>query len=299
MRFYMYDFGDLNVYIKWDYDRFFYKRWCEESFNALHRHPYRVDDPEEADFFIVTQTLRSVPFAGFSWRAYLDGFLRGQKFWNQGKPHVFFDIKDSPRPIIEDPRAIVCKTAFHEDFFNPKLHIPIPQFPRERFEEEIIPVGERKHLVGFKGHPRTEWTDLRSRLFKLNDGKDIIIVPGIYSKDTIEEHNNILRNSKFALLPRANGYALSYRMIECMNLGCIPVIISDGHVLPFQSEIDYNSFSVRIKENKINNLEEMLRNREDLEILQRKSYGAYLKYFSSTETIINHSLNLIEKMEWA
>ena len=294
-KFYMYDFDDLNVHIDCDYDRSFYDRWCKESFSALYNHENRVENPDEADYFVVTQTLRTTSFVGFNLKMYLSNFLSNNEYWHDGRPHVFFDIRDSPRPLIYDPRATVCKTAFHEYFFDPRLHVSIPQFPRQRFEEKTSPVGDRKYLIGFKGHPRAEKTDLRTRLFKFHNNDDIIIVPGIYPKDTAEEYNNILRNSKFALLPRADGYALSYRMVECMNLGCIPVIISDGYVLPFHSEIDYSSFSIRIKEDDIDNLEIILKKQQNLEYLQRKAEEIFTEYFSSTDKIINYSLKLAEK----
>ena len=293
MKFYLYEFDDLPVRIKWDYDKFFYNRWCQEAYAALISHPDRVDSEDDADVFVITQTLRTVSFAGIAWSQFLPGHLASKPAWHAGKKHIIFDIKDSPTPMWDDPRMIVCKTAFHEKYFNPAKHISIPQFPRQRFTEVIKPVSERGHLVGFKGHPRSRCTNLRTRLFKLHDGKRAVIESGEYSPETIGPYTDMLRDSKFALLPRADGYALSYRMIESMNLGCIPVVISDGYVLPFSPELDYGKFSIRIPEKDADDLIDILKFQTNLEGLQKNAYDAYSEYFSSTEKIINHTIRMV------
>ena len=40
--------------------------------------------------------------------------------------------------------------------------------------------------------------------------------------------------------------AVCDRLFEAALLGCIPVIISDEIVLPFESALDYSSFSVKV-----------------------------------------------------
>ena len=67
---------------------------------------------------------------------------------------------------------------------------------------------------------------------------------------------NIQYNLPFAVATRgarAYNWAMAARRhaayIEAMNTGSIPVIISDNYVLPFNEVIDWNSCSIRIKEN--------------------------------------------------
>ena len=296
VRFYLHEFYDLPVRVKWEYDKFFYNRWCQEAHATLTSHPNRVVNESDADIFVIPQSLRTVSFVGFPWLQYLRSHLETKTSWLSRKKHVMFDITDSPHPFVDHPNIIICKTAFYQTHFDPTKHIPIPQFPRERFIEEIKPSTERKHLIGFKGHPRASYTDLRTRLFKLHDGEKVIIESGEYSPGTIEPYYNMLRNSKFALLPRANGYALSYRMIEVMNLGCIPVILSDGHVLPFGSELDYDSFSVKVLEKDAEMLIDILESQTNLKELQKNALEVYSEYFSSTEKIINHTMRMVGEL---
>lgn len=307
-----YDFGDLSSRFGWDYDRFFYERWCREAVVALRDHPERTEDPERADYFVVTSSIRTVPFAVID---QIETFIdpSSQPYIGTGKPHVVFDLRDDPRPIVHHPQAIVCKSAFHQRFYNPLLGVPIPQFPRCRFYRPIVPALERRFLAGFKGNPRPEYGDLRQRLLALNDDVRLLFKGDVLKRDQLEissggnireivaegdwTHQDILFDSTFAILPRASGYALSYRMIESMNAGCIPVILSDGYVLPFSDTLDYDCFSIRIAESEVENLPEILESRiGNAAELQRNAIQVYEDYFASTNTIIERTLECVAKL---
>ena len=78
-----------------------------------------------------------------------------------------------------------------------------------------------------------------------------------------------------------------------MNVGSIPVILSDKYVLPFNDIIDWNKCSIRIKENEINNLLEIIENNLHKEDELRKNViEIYNKYFCSTSKIIDTSVKL-------
>lgn len=309
--FYDYDFGQMVARFRWEYDRFFYDRWCSEALAALMTHPDRTDDPEQADFFVVTATLRCVPFAAIEEMAtVLQG--HGLPFLKSGKPHVYFDLLDGPKPLIDDPQAIVCKSAFHERYYDPRVGVPIPQFPRFRFENPNIPASQRKYLAGFKGDPRPQYSDLRVRLLSMDDNDTFVFKGDVFKPSTIEisqsgvvreivqlgesSHVELLCNSTFAILPRACGFALSYRMIECMNAGCIPVVLSDGYVLPFREELDYDSFSIRVAESDVEHLREILISRwTDVDRMQKRVLQVYESHFATTERIIHQALKHVSQ----
>lgn len=307
--FYVYEFGDIVARFRWEYDRFFYDRWCREACKTLVAHPERTDDPSHADFFVISATLRCVSFAAFDLHS-LDKHISELPFLGGGTPHVVFDLTDNPRPIFRDSRLLVCKSALHEQFYEPRLHVSFPQFPRYRFDRPIVQASKRRHLAGFKGNPRPQYGNLRQRLLSLHDGDRLIVQGGVFmpedncitqSGDVREvvrpgewSYENMLHNSTFALLPRACGYALSYRMIESMNAGCIPVIISDGYVLPFSEELNYNEFSVRIPETDVENLREILEGYLPVaDSLQRRAREVYESHFSTTDQIIDRAMRIV------
>lgn len=61
------------------------------------------------------------------------------------------------------------------------------------------------------------------------------------------KHEALLLNSKFCLAPRADA-RWSYRFIEALRAGCIPVLLSDGLEFPFAPLINWEVAAVRINE---------------------------------------------------
>tara|TARA_B110000977_G_scaffold76840_1_gene103676 strand:+ start:2906 stop:3853 length:948 start_codon:yes stop_codon:yes gene_type:complete len=310
MKFYLYPKTTINYNINWNYDNFFFERWYEEAYTSLLNNPNRTDNHEEADFYVVSFTLICLSFVEFN-RFELEHNLYQLPYWNNGIKHVVFDFTDLPFTFYRNKNLSIFKSAFSVQYYDQNKDISIPQFPRYRFPEETIKKYSlnKNKLVSFKGHPRKGDNPIRDKLFEMNDNKELIIkkfsnnpndfefkigkIMEILPSDDEYSYLNLLFKSRFSLLPRGNGWALSYRHIEVMNAGSIPVIISDNYALPFSELIDWNSCSIRVKENELDNLLEIVKsnlNREDE--LRKNVKDVYNKYFSSTDKIITTAINI-------
>ena len=308
MKFYLYPLQKINIGIKWDYDKFFFNRWFKESYTALLNHPDRTDNPEDASFYVVSFTLMCLSFVGYN-KQDLESRLRNLPYWNNGKNNVVFDFTDLPNTFYSNKNVSVFKSAFSVEHYNPKKDVSIPQFPRYRFNKEMYQKYKKDKLISFKGHPRKGHNPIRDKLFEMNDNNELLIKEFSNNPNDFEfklgktmeiipsndefSYLNLLFTSRFSLLPRGNGWALSYRHIEAMNVGSIPVIISDNYALPFNELIDWTTCSVRVQENELDNLLEIVKsklNKEDQ--LRENVKNIFDKYFSSTEKIINTSLEI-------
>lgn len=67
-----------------------------------------------------------------------------------------------------------------------------------------------------------------------------------------------LSSSEFCLVP-PGGDGWSSRVDDSVRHGCIPVIIMDNVHMPFETELDYSSFAVRINESDVEKADEILR----------------------------------------
>jgi glucuronyl/N-acetylglucosaminyl transferase EXT1 len=319
MLFYIYDINSVKIKtrIKWDYDIFFHNRFVKEAYNAFLQHPNRTKNPEHADIFIVSFTLNCLSFVGFNIKEIRDKLLK-LSYLNL-KPHVVFDFTDLSKSIYDDinkTNLFICKSAFSKKYYkkNEDFHISIPQFPRYCFNNFNIPRNFKNKLLSFKGHPRNSTNIIRTKLFNMNDNKEIYTKTFSNNPDDFEfkidnenmkmkiipsndenSYLNLLFNSRFSILPRGNGVALSYRHIESMNVGCIPVIISDQYILPFSEIIDWDSCSIRVKEYEVDNILRIVKNNIHREhVLKQNVSNIYNKYLSSTNQIINTLLYIIE-----
>ena len=66
-------------------------------------------------------------------------------------------------------------------------------------------------------------------------------------EDASVAHHSELQRSLFGLVPRGHG-VYSFRLTEVMLAGAVPVIMSNGWVLPFSEFLDWDAFSVRLDE---------------------------------------------------
>ncbi|XP_048320595.2 uncharacterized protein LOC107425930 [Ziziphus jujuba] len=89
--------------------------------------------------------------------------------------------------------------------------------------------------------------------------EDVIVTP-IRSKNYHED----LASSTFCGVFPGDGW--SGRMEDSVLQGCIPVVIQDGIFLPYENVLNYDSFAVRIREDDIPNLINILRAFNETEI---------------------------------
>ncbi|XP_020268434.1 probable glycosyltransferase At5g03795 [Asparagus officinalis] len=121
-------------------------------------------------------------------------------------------------------------------------------------------VSQRPILAFFAGnmHGRVRPTLIKYWGDKDDNSQDMRIykrLPNRVSrKMSYVEH---LKSSKFCLCPM--GYEVnSPRIVEAIYAECVPVIIADNFVLPFEEVLDWSSFSVSVAEKDIPNLRDIL-----------------------------------------
>ena len=97
----------------------------------------------------------------------------------------------------------------------------------------------------------------------------------------LEKHIDILSRSRLAFCPRGYGNT-SFRMYEAMQLGAVPVYISDDFCLPWSDEVDWSRLAILVKEEEVENLNDIMSDISHDQILDIKHYTSlvYDDYFS-------------------
>jgi hypothetical protein len=304
MKFYIYPLEPIEIEKLSPVHFYFFNLWVEKSYTTLCNHTHRVKNPEDADYFIISFTLITFKFVKYNLEM-INKKIKSLKYIDSGKPHIVFDFSNHNYPIYENKDLYYFKTSCDSRTHNFNKHICIPLFPLYMFpDEELEESEDRLVLCSFRGDLKNE---LRKDLIKYNSVELIIkdetireldlsedMEYKILNHENLESYVNLLYNSKFTILPRGSSVGLSYRLIESMSTGSIPVIISDYHVLPFSDMINYNKFSIKIKEKSIKNLEKKLNKINNLNELQNNLVVIYNIYFSTIEKIISTALTIFE-----
>lgn len=187
-----------------------------------------------------------------------------------------------------------------ERVLNPRT-ISMPALPI------VVPQGpppNKTILASFRG---VMSHSCRAALQKLHDGKDVIceIVPRDNHVGRLDAtagksdaaFTDLMAQSIFAFIPRGDAL-FSYRLLEAMSFGCIPVVLSDGWVLPFDRTIDWQSTALAVPEATIPGLALLLRNFPASRIanLQRNVQNVYAQHFASLDKIVHTMLSELQRV---
>jgi hypothetical protein len=285
---------------------------------------YRTMNPEEANMFFVPVYSACIVYRNFrNFKAYryivkksIESVQRNYPFWNRtrGRDHIWAFVHDHGGCLSwNNQDGIYFKDLRNSIFlshlgdlssscFSTHKDIVIPPMCTDK---QIFIYGQggkssnvsRTIFAYFRG--TIHWTHKKSiRQLGISQGKDPNYSNGIrqklyqlYKTDPLfsfrqgssQSYISELEKSLFCLCPR--GYASwSRRLFDAIMLGCIPVIIADDIQLPFESRLDYANFSVKIMENEIDRLREILRgiSRERIDFMQRNLQIVWKAFSYST-----------------
>lgn len=172
--------------------------------------------------------------------------------------------------------------------YNQNIHRSfnyITQFSSNPYLDNLNLSVEKKFLSSFIGASRTH--PVRKELFKHKFNRSFLKdtshqnsweLSSAEKEGYFKQYAEVSEQSKFILCPRGIGPS-SYRLYESLRMGIAPVIISDEFVPPLGP--DWNDFSIRVKEDNLNQIEHILQEREDeYERLGKAAREAWENFFS-------------------
>lgn len=168
---------------------------------------------------------------------------------------------------IDNCKIFASSGSFLSPIGKNSQYIPIPLLCEPH---EGLPKRFRENKVGFAG---LETHPIRKKMYdtlKNLEGYEFFM--NSYDPGRTKNFRDILYNSVFALAPRGFGPA-SYRMYEAIQMGCIPIYISDEFWIPFSDKIEWERMCLMVGENDIPNIPTMVDS-----ILDSGKYQEYISY---------------------
>ncbi|KAK9279269.1 hypothetical protein L1049_012948 [Liquidambar formosana] len=153
---------------------------------------------------------------------------------------------------------VLCNANTSEGF-NPQKDVTLPEI--HLYDGDISPKllslppadSPRPFLAFFSGGVHGPIRPLLLQHWKDRD-PDLRIYEYL-PKDL--DYYSFMLQSKFCLCPSGHEVA-SPRIVEAIYAECIPVILSDGYVLPFSDVLRWEAFSIRVEVSEIPKLKEVL-----------------------------------------
>jgi hypothetical protein len=269
-----------------------------------------VDDPNKACFFIPRIACISVGKCDI-YEGFAELRLRNLRYWNNGYNHILIDYSDDRFGLISGGPGsleIHLRSGSSTHFFRSIFDISLPLLPKKSLWKTVVRKGkrakDREILLSFRGSlsdesrsiertqslgrtsPNNVSEILRRKLKKLHNGKDILIQVGHLDRKQLNNpgywssYSTQLLESKFQLIPRGLGLH-SHRLLESIRAGSIPVLLSDGYVLPFDSIIPWEKAIIRIPEIEFQSIPEILSaiDSKRMHQLQCNGLHIYHQYF--------------------
>jgi hypothetical protein len=296
-------------------------QWYDLVLQCLGNHPCRTENPEDADLLIPgmdTAMETNWPNYGQSQSAFLYGNFALYREHCVRKLNelplsrfrgrlVLFDMNPFsgfPNMVRSIDRVWLVANSLHQSQYRPGLDVSFPTCSVIQFNRTQVESNQDTCLasfVGFDSHP------VRRELARLHNGQDVIVhnsaqrphIGRVTVKSTLDQEEvrtfaSLLQRSRFAFVPRGDAL-FSYRLFETMAAGAVPVIFSDGWVLPFSELLDWSEFSLHLPENQAGRCLEVLRSIPDETVLKmrRKALWVYQQFFSSVEIQISCLLRLL------
>jgi len=289
---------------------------------------YYTENPEEACLFVLAyDTLDRDPLSA-DYIHNLDSKILRLKHWNNGRNHVVFNLYSGTYPkYLEDlgfnfGEAIIAKASFSDNYYRAGFDVSLPLFakshPLKKGESGFVKSNyfppRRKYLMSFKGKRYTYGigSATRNSLFHIHNGDDIIMLTTCkhgkhweqYKDQRCEidneeydkwDYQSLLHNSSFCLTPRGRRLG-SFRFLESLQSGCIPVVLANGWMLPFAEVIDWKTAALEWEERLLLQVPSVIREISDDQILSMQQQSQFLweRYFASIEVILQTSFQIIQ-----
>ncbi|EDW32054.1 GL11446 [Drosophila persimilis] len=175
--------------------------------------------------------------------------------------------------------------------------------------------ANKKYLLAFKGKRYVHGigSETRNSLFHLHNGRDMVLVTTCrHGKSWRELQDNrcdednreydrydyetLLQNSTFCLVPRGRRLG-SFRFLEALQAGCIPVLLSNAWVLPFESKIDWKQAAIWADERLLLQVPDIVRSisAERIFALRQQTQVLWERYFGSIEKIVFTTFEIIRE----
>ncbi|CAH1772369.1 unnamed protein product [Owenia fusiformis] len=295
---------------------------------SLQKSRYYTTDPAQACVFVLSIDTLDRDHLSKDYIKNIQSKIESLGTWNNGRNHLLFNLYSGTWPdYVEDlgfdiGEAMLAKASIEVVNFRSGFDISIPLWHKEHpqsgagsgnLQTTTIP-SLRTYTLVFKGKRYLTGigSETRNSLFHLHNGNDIILLTSCrHGKDWQDfqdkrcatdnaeydkyDYKVLLHNSTFCLVPRGRRLG-SFRFLEALQAGCVPVLLSNGWELPFSEIINWNKAVVWGDERLLFQIPSIVRSmsHQDILSLQQQTQLLWDSYFASIDSIVDTTLEILK-----
>jgi len=295
--------------------------------NAVIDSRFYTSNPLEACMFVLSlDTLDRDPLSQDFVRN-MQARVENLNHWNNGLNHVVFNLYSGTWPDYTETlgfdigKAMLAKASISNENYRPGFDISLPLFHKHHPDKGGAPGFVKsnnfpvvnKYFVAFKGKRYVHGigSDTRNSLHHLHNGQEVVMVTTCKhgknwremmdercEEDNLEydrwDYENLLANSTFCLVPRGRRLG-SFRFLETLQAGCLPVILSNGWQLPFDEVLDWDAASISVDERQLLQVPEILHglSRPRIFAMRQQTQVLWDRYLSSVQKIVETTLEIM------
>ncbi|KAF7806439.1 LRR receptor-like serine/threonine-protein kinase GSO1 [Senna tora] len=243
------------------------------------RSPYAARSPEEAHVFMIPISIAYIvhflynPLVTYDRDQlmrivvdYTNIISHRYPYWNasRGADHFLLSCHDwapdiskekAGREVYKNLIRVLCNANTSEGF-DPKKDVSLPEINIRGKLSSPTPSQHplnRSILAFFAGGSHGA---IRKSLLRHWKDKDKDIQVHEYLPKGMD-YQALMGRAKFCLCP--SGYEVaSPRVVEAINAGCVPVIVSDHYTVPFSDVLDWSKFSLYIPSERMGEIKSVL-----------------------------------------
>ncbi|XP_011005594.1 PREDICTED: probable glycosyltransferase At3g07620 isoform X1 [Populus euphratica] len=283
-------------------------------FMNLRNSSFLTENPDEAHLFFIPLSCQPIEdqdalprYKELVIQNYVRALTIKYRYWNRtlGADHFFVSCHGIGNRataafpfLLKNAIRLVCSPSYdsnyipHKDVSLPQiLELSLPpegdgmwndstmkSLPIQLSPEETHP--PRTKLCFWAGYPSTEVRKNLRVHYKGLEEFEIHFVENAKRAFVLDKFQKEICRSKFCICPRGKTQVGGVCLAESMAFGCVPVIMSDYYDLPFNDILDWNAFSVILKEDDVPIMGEILKGiPEDTFENMRQNVLKVSKYF--------------------
>jgi len=301
-----------------------------EIFQLLKISPYYTVEPEKACLYIVIVAAVE-PARHWKSKRELEADLHSLPYWKgNGKNHLLLHLKTDRRHFtsilslnIDTGFALVAQSTFlNNKSYRHGFDIVVPPSmgPLKGDVWHLAALqlpARRNYLLSFQAvfadHLTETQAILRDQLYDISREPGDFLIELHLSKfaplngtsewllwGSHENRRKVLRQSTFTLIVGSNSASSSWdnchiRLLEALQSGAIPVILSSKAMLPFNDVIDWRKAAIILSQVRLPELNVLLRTITTEDILDLRRQGRFLweTYLSTTDVMLKTVLAAI------